>query len=322
MLPLFNEANSVEEYVRDLLAGRQTSMSALQSTTIHDAKAPYGRDSAALVATGLGWRFVPGNVLPRQQTDVLVEGWLREALIRLNPEIAEQPDRADEVLYKLRAIVLSVHGNGLVSANEEFTAWLRGERSMPFGPNHQHVPVQLIDFDHPEQNDCIVSTQVTYRTPEKRFDLVLYVNGIPLVVGEAKTPVRPAVSWVDGAADISDDYEKSVPAFFVPNVFSFATDGRAYRFGSVRMPLEIWAPWREGEDMVAMGEIGGLLEIRSAVRGMLRPAVMLDILQNFTLFATDKKHRKIKLICRYQQYFAANQIVERVAAGQIKKGLI
>ena len=313
---MFNEANSVEEYVRDLLTGRQIQ------TTIQDERAPYGRDSAALAAVGLGWRFIPGAELPRQLTDVLVEPYLRDALIRLNPEIAEQPDRADEVLYKLRAILLAVHGDGLVKANDEFTAWLRGERTMPFGPNNQHVPIRLIDFEHPDQNDCIVSTQVTYRAPEKRFDLVLYVNGVPLVVGEAKTPVRPAVSWVDGAVDIHDDYERSVPAFFVPNVFSFATDGRAYRYGSVRMPLEIWAPWREGEDMVAMGEIGGLLEVRGAVHGMLRPDVVLDILQNFTIFATDKKHRKIKLICRYQQYHAANQVVERVVVGQIKKGLI
>jgi type I restriction enzyme R subunit len=84
--------------------------------------------------------------VPRQIQEVLVEPWLREALIRLNPEIAAQPDRADEVLYKLRAIVLSVRSDGLIRANEEMTAWMRGERSMPFGPNNEHVPVRLIDW--------------------------------------------------------------------------------------------------------------------------------------------------------------------------------
>ena len=53
------------------------------------------------------------------------------------------PARADEVLYKLRAIVLSVRSDGLIRANEEMTAWMRGERSMPFGPNNEHVPVRL-----------------------------------------------------------------------------------------------------------------------------------------------------------------------------------
>jgi type I restriction enzyme, R subunit len=88
---------------------------------------------------------------------------VREALIRLNPEIAAQPDRADEVLYKLRAIVLGVRSDGLVKANEEFTAWLRGERSMPFGPNHEHVTVRLIDFEDLENNQYVVTTQYTFR---------------------------------------------------------------------------------------------------------------------------------------------------------------
>jgi hypothetical protein len=57
-----------------------------------------------------------------------------------NPSIAEKPERADEVLYKLRAIVLSVRSDGLITANEEFTAWLRGERSMPFGPTGSMLP--------------------------------------------------------------------------------------------------------------------------------------------------------------------------------------
>jgi type I restriction enzyme R subunit len=155
---------------------------------------------------------------------VLVETHLRDALVRLNPEIAAQPDRADQILYKLRAIILAVRGDGLVRANEEFTAWLRGERTMPFGPNNQHTTVRLIDFDDLTNNQFVVTTQYTFRAPEKRFDLVLLLNGIPLVIGEAKTPVRPAISWVDGATDIAD-YEASVPAMFVPNVFSFATEG-------------------------------------------------------------------------------------------------
>ena len=153
--------------------------------------------------------------------------------------------------------------------------------------------------------------------PQRRFDLVGFVNGIPLVVGEAKTPVRPAVSWVDGAAQVHDDYEVNVPAFFVPNVFSFASEGKTFRFGALRMPIEMWAPWRAGG-----AELAGLQELDRAVSSMLQPAVVLDIAQNFTVFATDRQHRKIKLICRYQQYEATNQLIERVVEGKIRKGLI
>jgi type I restriction enzyme R subunit len=237
---MFNEANSVEDYIRDLLT---SAAPAPQPGSVREERATY---------RALGWEFIPGPQLPRSTGDVLIEQHLHEALVRLNPEIAARPDNADEVLYRLRAIIQSVRGDGLVRANETFTAWLRGEQSRPFGPDGQHVPVRLIDFDNPQNNRLVVSTQVTYGPPEKRFDIVLFVNGIPLVVGETKTPSRPSVSWVDGAHDIHDDYEKSVPAFFVPNVFSFATEGKTYRFGSIRMPLDLWAPWREGDS-----EVGG-----------------------------------------------------------------
>lgn len=130
--------------------------------------------------------------------------------------------------------------------------------------------------------------------------------------------MRPAVSWLDGAADIHDGYETSVPQMFVPNVLSFATEGRRYRYGSVGMPVDIWGPWHEGEDK----DEGTLADVRRSVRSMLRPGIVLDILRNFTLFATDRKHRRIKVICRYQQYEGANMIVSRVLAGQTRKGLI
>ena len=267
-----------------------------------------------------GWKYVPGPSLARQVSEVFVEASLRQALIKLNPEITTQPDRADEVIYKLRAIILSVQNDGLVRSNEAFAEWVKGDKTMPFGPNGEHTTVRLIDFDNPLNNERIVCNQWTYKVGqlEKRFDVIMLVNGLPIVIGEAKTPVRPAVTWVDGASQIHDDYEQSIPAMFVPNVFSFATEGKAFRYGSVRMPLDIWGPWRDADNQ----KEGSLDNVRKSVESLSRPEVVLDILQNFTVFATDKKHRRIKIICRYQQYEGTNLIVKRVVDGQIKKGLI
>ena len=253
----------------------------------------------------------------REHSDVLVEPMVRDALIRLNPEIFADPDRADEVLYRLRAILLSVKGEGLVRANEMFAGWLRGEKSMPFGERGEHTQVRLIDFDDPANNDYVVTNQWIYPSAANgsRFDVVLLVNGIPLVIGEVKTPVRPAVTWVDGASDIHDGYEKSVPEMFVPNVFSFASEGRAYRYGSVGMPVQLWGPWHEGEQKSE----GTLADVRRSVRAMLRPGIVLDLLKSFTIFATDSRHRRIKIISRYQQYEGANLIVPRVIDGYPRK---
>jgi type I restriction enzyme R subunit len=310
----FTESNTVEAYLYDLLSGPGKSVPA---NVVQEPEAAYGRSHK-----GIGWRRVASSEIPRQHQDVLVETWVREALIRLNPEIAAQPDRADEVLYKLRAIVLSVRSDGLIRANEEFTAWLRGERSMPFGQNNEHVPVRLIDFDNLDQNQYVVTQQFTFRagSAERRADLVLLVNGLPLVLIEAKTPTRSAVSWVDGALQVHDDYEKHVPELFVCNVFSVATEGKEYRYGSLGLPIKDWGPWNLEDDGDALKH--PLKGLKLAAESMLRPHVVLDILASFTLFATNKKKQRIKIICRYQQYEAANKIVERVLAGYPKKGLI
>lgn len=311
----FNESNTVEAYVRDLLAG---PVKAVPANTAQEPQASYGPGPK-----GIGWRYAAPAEVPRQIQEVLVEPWLRDALIRLNPEIAAQPDRADEVLYKLRAIVLSVRSDGLIRANEEMTAWMRGERSMPFGPNNEHVPVRLIDLDDLAQNQYIVTQQFIYRAgpTERRADLVLLVNGLPLVLIEAKTPVKKCISWVDGAVQVHDDYEKFVPELFVCNVFSVATEGKAYHYGSIGLPVKDWGSWHldgDGDD----GQHHPLKSLKLSAESMLRPHVVLDILGSFTLFATNKKKQRIKIICRYQQFEAANKIVERVLAGYPRKGLI
>ncbi len=304
---MFNEENTVEQMVLDTLCEGVTS------NMVAEERASYGGEVK-------GWRFVPAVELPRQHSDVLVESMVRDALIRLNADIRAQPDRADEVLYRLRTIPLSVQSEGLVRANELFAEWLRGEKSMPFGERGEHTPVHLIDFEDLSNNDYVVTNQWVYPVKEggRRFDIVMLVNGVPLVIGEAKTPVRPAVTWVDGASDIHNGYEQSVPQMFVTNVLSFATEGKCYRYGSVRMPIEIWGPWHEGESKAE----GTLANVQRSIRSMLRPYVLLDILQNFSLFATDKKHRRIKIVCRYQQYEGANLMVARVVKGFPKKGLI
>lgn len=311
----FNEGNTVEAYIRDLLSRGASSGSAHQTdgASVREGDAVYG-------LTGLGWQYFSAENLARQPQEVLVEVHLREALLRLNPTIAAHPDRIDDVLYRLRAIIMGVRNDGLVKANEEFSAWLTGERSMPFGENGEHVTIKLIDFDDLKQNQYVVTQQYTFRAgkTEKRADLVLLINGMPLVVIEAKTPVRSSESWLDGALKIHDQYEPNVPELFVPNVFSVGTEGKEYRYGSIRMPVEFWGPWRL-EDEEALPS---MQEVEKAVTSMLRPNVILDLLANFTSYATHKGKQRIKIIARYQQYEGANKLVQRVVAGHPKKGLI
>lgn len=269
-----------------------------------------------------GWKYVPAEDLPRRYDDVLVEPLVKEALIRLNPEIAEEPSRADEVIMKLRALILSVRPHNLIQQNEDFKKLIFEKNSFPFGKDGRSVPIKFfgtITKDELAKNEYIVTNQWVYPQQQdgKRFDIVLLVNGMPVAIGELKTPVRPAISWLDGAEDI-EKYEKSVTQMFVPNVFNFASEGKCYRYGSVGMPAAKWGPWHTPDNKSE----GSLADVKVSMEDMITPEKVMDIFQFFTLFATDKKHQKYKIICRYQQYEGANLIVQRVVAGYPRQGLI
>lgn len=290
-MPGFNEDNTVEQMI----------LSTLQNN---------------------GWKFISADQLPREYSDILVEPMLKDALIRLNPEIAEEPSRADEVIYKLRSLILSVKAHNLVTQNELFKKLIFEENSYPFGKDGRMISIRFFGTMTKENlalNEYVVTNQWVYPCEEggKRLDIVLLVNGFPLVIGELKTPVRSAITWVDGASDILN-YEKSIPQMFVTNVFNFATEGKCYRYGSINAPINLWGPWHTPDHKME----GNLADVKISVEDMITPEKVMDIFEFFTVFATDKQYRKYKVIARYQQYEGANAIVQRVVTGYPKKGLI
>ena len=268
------------------------------------------------------WHYVSAEELPRVQNEVLVESMVKAALIRLNPEIAEDPSRADQVIYKLRSLINTTKEHNLVSQNEKFKKLIFEENSFPFGKDGRMTPIKFFGTMTEEElakNEYVVTNQWVYPMEKggKRFDIVLLVNGFPLVIGELKTPVRDSITWLDGAQDIQD-YEKSVPQMFCTNVFNFASEGKTFRYGAINAPLSKWGPWHTATHKTE----GTLKDVEIDVADMLTPEHIMDIFQFFSLFATDKKKRLYKIVCRYQQFEGANLIIKRVKAGYPKKGLI
>lgn len=294
---MFNEGNTTEQMIIDALS---------------DSK--------------IGWKYKPyeelRDIYGRHDSDVFVESMVKEALVRLNPEIAAVPSRADEVIFKLRAIVNSATKENLVTYNEKFKKLIFEENSFPFGENGKSISVNFFGTEingELDKNEYIITNQWVYPQAEggKRFDIVLVVNGFPLVIGEVKTPTRSAITWLDGAQDL-EDYETSVPEMFVPNVLVFATEGKCYRYASIRCPFKKWGPWRTDDNK----EEGNLINVYKSIVDMLTPRNVMDFFQFFTLYSTDEKYRKYKICARYQQFIGANKIIARVVNGYPKKGLI
>ncbi len=268
----------------------------------------------------LGWSHLPGKQLPRARTDVLTEKWLLEALISLNSDLRAVPERIDEVMPLVRMATLSAASEGLVAANERMVTLLRGDHTLKYVGTNRYVPLRLIDFQQPTSNTYMLSDEVTFGPlgHERRFDLVLWVNGIPVVVVETKTPVNAAVSWLNGARDLANVYAVEHPQFFSANVLMAATEGREFHYGAVGQRPESWQMWGSTEDPY---DLDGFVRVQRSVDLLLTPQRVLSILRDFTLFEQPPGGGKRKLIPRYPQVEAAEAIHAKVLGGG-RKGLI
>ena len=256
---------------------------------------------------------------------VLLEAQVKEALIRLNPEIAEEPKRADEVLHRLRAIILSARHWRTVAANEEFAAWLNGDRSMPFGPGGAHTTVRLIDFDNPEPsaNQWMVSTEVTFTRVGSSAGSTWWCGATASRLWSARRS-RRCVRRTRGST--------------LPRRFT-RTTRRTSRSSSCRTCCpsrprartsatarsgcrsDMWGPWREEAEDDAPVPVG-LAAVKEAVQGVLTPG------RSWTSCGSSPCSPRTRSTARSRSSPASsssrrtNLIVERVLRGRIKKGLI
>lgn len=272
-----------------------------------------------------GWRHVPGHQLERPEEDPFIESDLRNALKQLNPAITDDPSRADEIILSLRNLSLSARDDGLVRTNQSFLGWIRGQNTHQFQGREFFEPVSLIDFLDPSANTLVVSDEVTMGTPGHRcrFDLVLWVNGLPLVVIETKSRFDKRVTWLNGANDIHAIYEPGWPEFFVSNAFNVATDGKDLRYGGVGTPIDHWGVWGRTTEDVAPS---GWARVKRAVELLLTPANVLSIVFDFTAFELKGRYSGAptlhKIVPRYPQVEAVTAIHARALHGTKRQGLI
>lgn len=272
-----------------------------------------------------GWIYVEPQFVPRLPDEVLVVQWLMEALLALNPIT---PEQAEQVIYKLRACITSGSSSDeLITANDKFRKLLFEENSYPFGENGDNINIRFFaKTDDAYKNRCIVTNQWEYprksKEGGKRIDLVYVINGIPMVVGEAKTPVKASVTWADGAADIMH-YQRSIPEMFVPNILTFASEGRELQYASIGCPVDKWGPWFADEER----KHGTLEDTEHNYVSLMTPERLLDIYRFYSVFTATSGGKKIKIVCRYQQYLGGEAIVQRVLSTYTngsgpRKGLI
>lgn len=207
-----------------------------------------------------------------------------------------------------------------LSDNEEWQRKLRGGYSRRLSGENRDLPIALIDFKTPGNNTFHVVRQLRVSAQRPRIaDIVLFVNGIPLVVIEAKSPLKGTATG-DEAFEQIKQYERDIPRLFYPNAFNIITDGMCTEYGATGSPSQFYAPWpdawpRTRDDFPD--------DLAKDLWCLCEPSRLLDLLAHFIVYEIDPETgRKIKKVCRYQQFRAVNKAVQRVAAGEHRKGLI
>jgi type I restriction enzyme, R subunit len=261
---------------------------------------------------GLGYDCVPAeDVAPdgadqarRRYTEVVLVPRLRAAVVRLTPELSLA--EIDGVVSR----VASYGGQSLVEANRELYDWLRNgvplERVEADG-RHVVLRVPVLDFDG--GNDWIAVRQFTVMggTKLRRPDLVLFCNGLPLIVIELKNPADPNAD-IEAAYQQIQTYKTDIPALFYFNLLNVISDGTVARYGSMTADFSRHSKWRllEGRK-VGRGE----LELETLVRGLLSPAVLLDFFRGFVAFGGSDGGAPFKIIAQWHQYHGVLRAVER-----------
>jgi type I restriction enzyme R subunit len=239
---------------------------------------------------------------------------LREAVARLNPDI---PPAAREDAIKH---VLDLGVPVQMAANQRF------HRLLVTGVPVQYLKdgetrgdfVRLIDGDDPSANDWVAVNQFAIKGPRhsRRPDVILFVNGLPLVLIELKNPVD-AHADIWKAFDQIQTYKAQIPDVFVYNEILIIADGTEARMGSLSADTERFMQWRT-IDGVTLDPLGRFRELETLVRGVLTPVVLLDYLRYCVLFEDDGG--LIKKIAGYHQFHAVQAAIRQVIAASRADG--
>lgn len=251
-----------------------------------------------------GYEYLYGPDVPRSSgafDDAFLPDVVEPALERINPGTDRQ------ALFAAITKLKEIEGGTLVSKNKAFMDMLQGGVEVRWfdGERDRNEIVRLVDFDNPTRNEFHVVNQWTYveRGTNKRPDVIVFVNGLPLVLFELKSPARAEADDEDAYQQIQN-YKRQIPTFFVYNAFCVISDMLHTKVGTITANESRFVEWKSVDGSY---EATQYADWKTPLDGMFPKARLVDILKNFILFSEDKK-----ILAGYHQYFAVNKALESV----------
>ena len=238
-------------------------------------------------------------------TRPLLDEHLRDSLVRVNRGM---PGAAiDEAVGKLN----DLDSRSLLQKNRVFTDWLQNGVTVKYvqGGEERSGIVRLVDYDRPENNEFLVVNQYTFveNGNTRRPDVILFINGLPLVLMELKSPSQEGAGTENAYRQIRN-YMQDIPSLFYYNAICVISDLSTNMAGTITSGLDRFMQWkRKSADQA---EDTAVVQFETFYEGMFQKERLLDILQNFILFSGDSQ-KPAKILAGYHQYFAVRKAVER-----------
>jgi type I restriction enzyme R subunit len=277
-----------------------------------------------------GWAYTNGKEISPEGlfceresfSEVVLLNRLRNAIAKINPTI---PLDAQEAAVQK---VLRIASPDLLHNNEEFHRLLVEKVKIPYQENgyERSHEVALIDFENPQNNEFLVVNQYTIieNNQNKRPDVLLFVNGLPLVVIELKNAASEQAD-IKSAYQQLQTYKAIIPSLFTYNAICIISDGLECKSGTVSSDLSRFMSWKTKDGIKEASRFNP--ELETMLVGMLQPETLLDLVRNFIVFEKSKKEdsktgliqiQTIKKLAAYHQYFAVNKAVQSsvIASGE------
>ncbi|MFX4277755.1 type I restriction endonuclease subunit R [Aliarcobacter butzleri] len=265
----------------------------------------------------LGFNYFDASIADTRESinEVILEDRLRQSLLKINPWLRD--NTLEKVVRKLKNIQAST----LMEANQIVFDFITKKDSITEKPTPESKPqpVFIIDYENIENNDFLIVNQMKYNGIHKNSipDIVVYINGLPLAIIEAKSP---KVSITDAISDLAYYQENSQKLFYYNQICVGMNKGKAL-YGTIGSQFAHYSKYKL-EDLT---ELELLVERTATAQDILiyslfKKEMLLDIIRNFTIFEIDQG-RTIKKLPRYQQLRAVNKILDRLKT-QNKGGVV
>ena len=258
----------------------------------------------------MGYHYECGYDVERDFREPWYVADLQQSLRKLNPKMSGPHCKYGQtVLTEAYRIVTHVNEGTLEQRNEQMMDYLQNGVEVKYVADgrNQTALVRLVDFEHPAQNLFKVCNQWRVVEHEKiRCDIVVFVNGLPLVVIELKSPANDNVEEDDAYLQIKQ-YQQKCPTLFVYNAFSVTSDMLTTKAGTLTAKQNRYMEWKSRDGVSESAEV---IDYETFFEGIFRRERLIDILQNFICF-DHKDGRTAKIMAAYHQYFAVNKAVAK-----------